>query len=540
MAFTVADYVAKRLNERVDTLFGVPAAYCSELFDAALARGMRSVVAASDLEAGYSADGYARTKGLGAVSVSYGVGTLSMINAIASAYVERSPVVVINGGPTDDDLANLSQHDIAFSHSIGQAATDLNAYKLVTASAARAAKAAAVPSVVDNAILTALTKKRPVYVEISKSEWTKPCPQPGAPLVPTFAPSGHEAALAVTIVGLIRAAQSPVILIGEEIQRYGLAAKAAAVIAKLGVSWASSLLAKSTLAEQGPGWVGVYDPPHSVPTIKTAVEGADLLVTLGCVYPNGYSRLFNNNGAAKIVQIYDGKVRVKGAAMQNAEINALMAALVAEAGKKPPKTPPAGVVPVVPPAPTGALTYKQVMERIGVALDNTLLAIPDTLLGVYASANLPVQGQDGFLISGVWASIGHSVAAAVGASFGSARRPLVICGDGGFHMTASTLSTMVQAKCAPIIVVIDNGIYGYEQFLIEPGYFNNPAKTPRSYCVLNRWDFVKFANGLGFQSAQSVNTAAALDAALAAAKVSNTPALIAAQVDPHDLPANLP
>jgi hypothetical protein len=31
--------------------------------------------------------------------------------------------------------------------------------------------------------------------------------------------------------------------------------------------------------------------------------------------------------------------------------------------------------------------------------------------------------------SAVWAAVGHSVAAAVGASFGSARRPLVICGD---------------------------------------------------------------------------------------------------------------
>jgi indolepyruvate decarboxylase len=45
-------------------LFGVPAAYCSPLFDAANRQGMHTVVTASDLEAGYAADGYARTKGL--------------------------------------------------------------------------------------------------------------------------------------------------------------------------------------------------------------------------------------------------------------------------------------------------------------------------------------------------------------------------------------------------------------------------------------------------------------------------------------------
>ena len=154
MAFTVADYVLKRLSEQhVDTLYGVPAAYCAPLFDAAIAHGMTAVVTASDLEAAYAADGYARTKGLSAASVAYGVGALSMINAIAGAYVERSPIVVVNGGPTAANLANLHQFDIVFSHSIGQDATDLAAYKLVTAKAARAASVAEVPAVVDNAIL---------------------------------------------------------------------------------------------------------------------------------------------------------------------------------------------------------------------------------------------------------------------------------------------------------------------------------------------------------------------------------------------------
>src|SRR5215471_3040712 len=146
MAFTVANYILQRLSEQgVDRLFGVPAAYCAPLFDAAPAHGIASVVAASDLEAGYAADGYARTKGLGAVSVAYGVGTLSMINAIAGAYLERSPVVVINGGPTAANLNNLHKFDVVFSHSIGQDATDLNAYKLVTVNAARAATIAQVP-----------------------------------------------------------------------------------------------------------------------------------------------------------------------------------------------------------------------------------------------------------------------------------------------------------------------------------------------------------------------------------------------------------
>lgn len=540
MAFTVADYVLARLGEqRVDTLFGVPAAYCSELFDAAGAHRFKSVVTASDLEAGYAADGYARTKGLGAVAVAYGVGTLNMINAIAGAYVERSPVVVINGGPTIDYLNNLKNFDVVFSHSIGQPDTDLNAYKLVTASAARASKTSEVPAVVDNAIATTIKKKRPVYAEINMDLWSRACPRPAGPLSLANPAAGTEKQLATTIIELIRAATSPLMLIGTEIQRYELADQVADLIDKLGMHWSTALLAKSTLAEQGHGWVGVYDPPHSIPVAARAVERADLLVMLGCVFPNGYKPLVTS-GSGRIISAYDGKVKIKGGAKQNAEIGALVAALVTEAAKAPPKPVPAGVVPAAPAPAAGALTYRQVLERIGAALDESWIVVPDTFLGVFSAADLPVTGRDAFLCSAVWASIGHSVAAAVGASFGSRRRPLVICGDGGFHMTAQTLFTMAQYGRNPVVIVIDNGIYAYEQFLINKAYFGNPGAQPKPYVVLNRWDFVKFANGLGVQSAQSVNTAAAFDLALAAAKESSALALIVAEVNPHDLPAELP
>ena len=182
MAFTVADYIVRRLaQQQVDTLFGVPAAYCSPLLDAAIRLGMRTVVTASDLEAGSAAD--ARTKGLGAASVADGVGALSMINAIAGGFVERSPVVVVNGGPTPGALSNLHQFDVVPSHSIGQDATDLSAYKLVTPSAARAGTVAEVPPpVVDAAIASAIRTKRPSYIRINTGIWDSACPMlPGAP-----------------------------------------------------------------------------------------------------------------------------------------------------------------------------------------------------------------------------------------------------------------------------------------------------------------------------------------------------------------------
>ena len=111
----------------------------------------------------------------------------------------------------------------------------------------------------------------------------------------------------------------------------------------------------------------------------------------------------------RMVQIYDSKVRIKTGAKQKAEIGALVSALVTEAAKAPPKPATPGASPVTPGPATGSLTYEQVFERIGVALDDSWIVIPDTFLGIYSAANLPVKGRDAFLCSGVWASLGHSV-----------------------------------------------------------------------------------------------------------------------------------
>ena len=100
MPYLIADYLIDRLVEHgVERLFGVPAVFCAAVFDAAGRKAnFHTVVTNSDLEAGYAADGYGRAHGLSAVAVSYGPGNLSIVNAIAGAYLERSPVVVISGG----------------------------------------------------------------------------------------------------------------------------------------------------------------------------------------------------------------------------------------------------------------------------------------------------------------------------------------------------------------------------------------------------------------------------------------------------------
>jgi len=65
-------------------------------------------------------------------------------NAIAGAYAERSPVVVINGGPDQSSIDELNTYGILFSHSIGSPHTDLDVFTSITGFADRVTSAAAV------------------------------------------------------------------------------------------------------------------------------------------------------------------------------------------------------------------------------------------------------------------------------------------------------------------------------------------------------------------------------------------------------------
>src|ERR1700761_3874076 len=98
---TVIQHVLSRLHSiGVTDVFGVPGDFSFPICDAISEDPrMRWVGCCNELNAGYAADGYARIRGVGAISTTYGVGELSAINAIAGAYAEHVPVFHLVGMP---------------------------------------------------------------------------------------------------------------------------------------------------------------------------------------------------------------------------------------------------------------------------------------------------------------------------------------------------------------------------------------------------------------------------------------------------------
>ena len=155
---TIAQYLQTRLEQLgLDRLFTVPGNYTAPLLNTLLADPRRPIAitgVANELCAGYAADAYARNIGIGAVAVTYGVGAYSLLNAIAGSFVERIPVVVINGGPTHKEVQKLETSRLLYSHLSPDPSSNAACFRQVTIAAQRIVSASEAPAQID-ATLTA-------------------------------------------------------------------------------------------------------------------------------------------------------------------------------------------------------------------------------------------------------------------------------------------------------------------------------------------------------------------------------------------------
>src|SRR5450631_2037572 len=219
--FTVADYLLTRLKQlNVTDVFQIPGDYVKhftqalEYFD-----GVNAIGAINELDATYAADAYGRTRGLGAVSLQYGVSTFSALNAIAGAYVEFSPVVVISATPGADARQITKMYDVLYHHSTGNLRADQEIYDRVTVASETLSTSVGAPEKIDNLLIAAITYKRPVYIACYKEVWGEPCPRPPNTALQPRSIKSEPLALenAVTQAWTqITAAKSPMILAGVE------------------------------------------------------------------------------------------------------------------------------------------------------------------------------------------------------------------------------------------------------------------------------------------------------------------------------------
>ncbi len=534
--FTVAKYLKYRLEEQgLDRLFGVAGNYAAPLLDTILEDSTSPIKITgnpNEICAGYAADGYARTKGIGAVCVTYGVGALSLLNTTAGSFVERVPVVVINGAPTFKENLNEKNAGLLYSHMTENPFNDFNIFSQVTAAAERIIDARQAPYQIDSAIVACITRSQPVYLEVAEDVWRVECQKPNplkldlfAELAPEARKSNEQAQKAAEetvklLQNLATTAKSnsenklkPLVWAGIELQRKRLQPQFRELIEKVDLYFVTSTLSKSVLSENCKGFKGTYT--LTLEKIEELLKDDDAACLIGIgAWTTGKDTGNQNIGSDRTVLAAHNGVIVGSKYFASVELGDYIQCLTEELLKCKSKIEaykPKKLVAELLRDDNDNLTFNTFGNAINEWLQQEsnkkeYVVVADAGFPLLLAQNFKISEQDGFIAQAAWLAIGYSVPAATGVK--SARpdkRPIVIVGDGAFQETCQAVSNHNRLGHNTVVFVLANGIYGIEQKLVNPNPFRQPPiqydetilNAVYSYNELHPWNYENLVNVFG-------------------------------------------
>src|SRR5262245_3201530 len=269
----------------VTHLFGIPGDLVIRLFFRfGKRRGLRIITFSHEPGVGFAADGYARASGrLGVVCVTYGAGGHNMVNPVAGSFAERVPILVISGGPGDEErnLGTLIHHQakaVESQHRI---------YQEVTCASAVIHNPRTAAEDIDSVVRTMWEHQQPGYIEIHRDLVERDISVPvslirwnGRLKFPKSDPRKLGEAVRDTVQRW-NAAKRPAIIFGIETQRYRLTREIVELAERLGAPCLTSVLAKGAFPMDHPLHMGVHIGPLSPKAICKRIDRADLVLSLG-------------------------------------------------------------------------------------------------------------------------------------------------------------------------------------------------------------------------------------------------------------------
>jgi indolepyruvate decarboxylase len=470
MKQSIGDFLLRRLQEAgIRHIFGVPGDYNLELMQQLEDRGEPAWIGnCNELNASYATDAYARISGLGALSVTYGVGALSAINGIAGAYSEHVPVICICGSLP---LRAIQRGDLMHHTLADREKGDFcRMFAEVTVAQARLSPDNAVAEI-DRLILTAWRRKLPVYLELPSDISCLEIEVPESPLKLEMIPSEQASLKACTemILGKLNAAKSPAFLLDLDAIRFGVSGQIMELAEGFRMQVATLNCAKGAVPESSPQFVGTYAGMASSPATREAVEASDCLLTVGYRRVETTSGFFSDKLPVSAIHLNSSYVDARDKNYQGVYIAELLQSIVDSSSGTVTKKQPA--------RPSKQLAFVPSNDRLTQdaywkAMQSFLR--PGDVIVVEDGASSAGMGRLTLpeactYITGafVWCSIGYATGALLGAILASpGRRHILLTGEGSLQMTVQELSTVLRHDLKPFIFVINNSGYTVERAVL--------------------------------------------------------------------------
>jgi indolepyruvate decarboxylase len=467
MPETVIEHVLGRLKAiGIEDIFGVPGDFAFPVNDAVVNDpGINWIGCCNELNAGYAADGYARIRGIGAVSTTYGVGELSAINAIAGACAERLPVFHLVGMPSTP----TQERRALVHHTLGNGEFEFfrkMAEPVVCASAIITPQNAAYET--ERLIAEALYHRRPVYMAFPADVADQDVLGDAQPLEPPRSDRTALRSATDAIIAALEGAGTACILPGLLAKRAGLREQVQAFIDATGLPFATMFGDKSVVDEQQAAYIGMYDGRLMDEDVRAFVESCDQVVAVGTLMTDFNTGAFTARlDPVKTIEIGHHHTRVGPHAYSNVEMGDILTELAGRVTRRNEKLPvtPGSLGPVVG-SGSDPITAEALYPRWASFLQPNDIVVAETgtcSMGL-GFALLPKGAT--FHNQTLWGAIGWATPAAFGAAVAApGHRVVLITGEGAHQLTVQEISQLGRCGLKPIIFVLNNSGYLIERLL---------------------------------------------------------------------------
>ncbi|MBO3748036.1 acetolactate synthase [Streptosporangiaceae bacterium NEAU-GS5] len=521
--------VAALAAHGVDTVFGIPGTHNLPIYQALVEAGIRCVTTRHEQGAGYAADGYARVTGrTGVVVTTTGPGVLNAATALAQAYSDSSPVLLISPGVP---LAHPRQGR-GWLHETKDQSRALDA---VCAWSHRVTSTAEIPAAVARAFTRASAagdcRPRPVHLEIPadlldaptgplKAPSDGPMGGPmggpvdgpvdgsmggpmGGPIDGAFggrpiavpARTPHRPALEAAARRL-RAARRPGIVLGGGSREAG--EPALALAERLGAYVVTTANGKATIPESHPLSLGAT---LHLRAVQEWLVSCDVVLAVGTeLAPSDlWVDDFRLTGTLIRVdldpgQMYGDHVADVALVADAALTLTALAELVDGAGQTAPGD--EGHVRTRRDEELVGLMdrWQEPLRAIRAALPTDAIVTADSSMFCYYGAlgGLPVDPPGRFLYPTGYGTLGFALPAAIGAKVARPATPVAaLTGDGALQFTLQELATAVEVGLPlPVVVCVNDGYGEIRAEMLDRG-------MPPVAVDLHTPDFVRVAEGFG-------------------------------------------
>ena len=482
-------------------IFGIPGDFALPLFKVIESSGILPLYTLShEPGVGFAADAAARIRSAPAVAaVTYGAGALNLVNAIAGAYAEKAPMVVISGAPGCAE----SSRGLLLHHQVKSLDSQFQIFREITCDQARLDDPRTAPEEIARVLHNCVAQSRPVYFEVPRSTVFAEC-APVSPLPPNPVDADAVQTCVDEVLARLARATTPMLMVGVEVRRFGLEQKVSQLAQLLGAPVVTSFLGRGLLANSSAPVLGAYMGMAGDPELTQMVEQSDALILLGVIISDTNfgvsSRRLNLRHA---IHAENGAVSLGYHIYPNIPLEAFVDALLARAERV------AATPAVIHSYPRGLPHDDQPITPTDIARGvNDLFAVHGLMplaadMGDCFFTALEMDNTE-LVAPGYYATMGYGAPAGLGVQAATGRRPLILVGDGAFQMTGWELGNCRRYGWDPIVLLFNNRSWEMLRIFQPESRFND----------LDDWRFAALADGLG-GSGRRVTTRAELAQALA-------------------------